>query len=93
MQNRGLKFKNIIHDRNHQVLNLIERVVDNDQTDIEQNDIWHVIKSDMKKFSELGKELKKNENITWSSQLSDKYQGVKNPYIIQSCTVVMKLIH
>ena len=71
LQNRGLKFKNIIHDRNHQVPNLIEKVIDNDETDIEQNEIWHVIKSDMKKFSELGKELKKNENITWSSQLSN----------------------
>ena len=32
----------------------------------------------MEKFSELGKGLKRNENVTWSSQLSDKYQGVTN---------------
>ena len=61
LQGKGLKFKNIVHDRNYQVSSIIETL--NEDKGTEQNDMWHVIKSDMKKFSEIGKGLKRNENV------------------------------
>ena len=67
LQSKGIKFKNNQVSKVIATNVLSENTNESDRENVEQNDIWYVIKSDMAKFTILTKGTKKTENVTWSN--------------------------
>ncbi|CAH1792570.1 unnamed protein product [Owenia fusiformis] len=84
LHDQGKQVRCIVHDSN----NSVSKIIHENFPDVnDQNGVWHKIKSAMSGFLKLTKGTKETENITWHSQLIDKYEGVKNHfwYSIMNC--------
>ena len=60
------------HDRNLSINHLIK---DKEET-INQNDLWHAVKTIKKSIKNISSGSKKSEGVTWSEQLVDKAEPI-----------------
>ena len=72
LQTQNVPIKVHAHDRN---LSINKLVKDTGYT-VNQNDLWHAVKSLKKSIKNVSSGTKKTEDISWSSQLVDKMEPV-----------------